>query len=56
MNKNLWGIIKGIEQSSIGPKKLLEWERRDDKINAIISLPLPYLEIHHEDFEKSSKV
>jgi hypothetical protein len=55
MNKNLWGIVKGIEQSPTDPNKLLEWQSRDDKAKAIIGLALSDSELHHVDLEKSSK-
>jgi hypothetical protein len=55
INKNLWGIIKGTEQSLKYPNKLLEWKSIDDKAKATISLDLLDSEIHHVDLEKSSK-
>jgi hypothetical protein len=56
MNKNLWGIVKGTEQSPTDPNKLLnEWQSRDDKAKAIIGLALLDSKLHHVDLEKSSK-
>jgi hypothetical protein len=49
------GNSKGTEQSPIDPNKLLEWQNRDDKAKAIISLALSDSELHHIDLEKPSK-
>jgi hypothetical protein len=55
MNKNLWGIVKGNEQSSTDQNKLLEWQSRDDKAKAIIGFSLSNSELHPVDLKKSSK-
>jgi Mg2+/Co2+ transporter CorB len=55
MNKNLWEIIKGIEETPADLNKLIEWKSRDDEAKTIIGLSLSNLEIHHVDLEKSSE-
>jgi hypothetical protein len=55
MNKNLWGIVKGIEATPANPNKLIEWESRDDKEKAIIGLAFSDSELHRVDLDKSSK-
>jgi hypothetical protein len=49
------GIVKGMEQSSRDPNKLLEQRSGDDKAKAIIGLAFIDSELHHVDLEKSSK-
>jgi hypothetical protein len=49
MNKNLWGIVKGIKATSANQNKMIEWERRDDKEKSIIGLSLSDSELHHID-------
>jgi hypothetical protein len=55
MNKNPWKNVKGTKAALADPKTLIEWESRDDKTKAMISLSLSDLELHHVDVDKSSK-
>jgi len=55
MNKNLWGIVKGIETTLGDLTKVLEWKSRDDKSKAIIDLALTDSELYHIDLEDLSK-
>ena len=54
-NQNLWGKVKGNEQSPTTPNKLLEWQSKDDKAKSIVGLGLSNFELRHVDLEQSSK-
>lgn len=56
MNKKLWVIVKRIETTPRDLTKILKWQSRYDKVKAIIGLALSDSELHHINFEESSKV
>jgi hypothetical protein len=55
MNKNIWGIFKGIKATLVDLNKLIECQSRDYKEKATIGLAILDSELHHVDLKKSSK-